>query len=92
MTVNVITPNTFNSVLASIEKERQKEFVNNLLVLSQIYGPEVVQEQAPFDKVWESMKVKYGYDDVEFVASTKKDKIRKENEEKIKVLQELLSG
>jgi hypothetical protein len=38
------------------------------------------------------MKVKYGYDDADFVASTKKDKIRMENEEKIKVLQELLSG
>jgi hypothetical protein len=37
MTVNVITPNTFNSALASIEKERQKEFMNNLAILADVY-------------------------------------------------------
>lgn len=92
MTVNVITPSTFNATLSSIQKERQKEFINNLLTLSQVYWPEVVQEIAPFEKVWELTKQRYGYEDMEFVASTKKDKIRMENEEKIKVLQQLLSG
>jgi len=37
MTVNVVTPSTFNATLSSIQKERQKEFINNLLTLSQVY-------------------------------------------------------
>lgn len=87
--VRVITPNTHNPVLVTIEKNKAKEMVQSYIELSQI-KPELVEEQLPMSEVIEKFKKAYWYDKT-MIPMTKKKKIMKENEEKLKALQEILN-
>lgn len=90
LTVRVITPSTYNSVLTSIEKNKFTELVNNLVALGNVYWPEAVQEVAPFKEVREKAKVAFGYWQ-EYTATTKLENTRKENKQALKELQENLA-
>ena len=61
--VRVVTPSTLNNNSIALSKNRNNEFTTNLLRLSQIYGPEVVAEQAPFDETRRMTKQDFGYGD-----------------------------
>ena len=87
--VRVITPNTHNPVLVTIEKNKAKEMVQSYIELSQI-NPQIVEEQLPMSEVLEKYKKAYWYDKT-MIPMTKKKKIMKENQEKIKALQEILA-
>lgn len=52
---------------------------------------ELLQEEIPLDQILQKRKVVYGLDDKQLVADTKLDKERKENDEKIKWIQALLT-
>lgn len=60
--------------------------------LSKIYGP-AVQEKIPLETTIEYQNQAYGYDnDNKFAATTKRDKIRKENLAEIEKLKAKFSG
>ncbi len=76
-----------------IERNKMNEFMKQYVEMSMI-SPEMaakIQEEFPIEQVLQKFKVVNGYDDQKLVADTKKDKIRKKNEKKLKELQDLLT-
>jgi hypothetical protein len=51
-----------------------------------------LEEKFPIDQVLEKRKISYEMDDKKLVADTTKDIIRKKNEEKLALLQELITN
>jgi hypothetical protein len=51
-----------------------------------------LEEKFPIDQVLEKRKISYEMDDKQLVADTTKDIIRKKNEEKLSLLQELITN
>lgn len=91
LTVRVITPSTYNSVLVSVEKNRFTELVNNLVALGNLYWPEAIQEIAPFKEIRDKAKIVYGYWQ-EYTATTKLQQTREENIETVNELQQSLQA
>jgi len=90
--VRVVTASTYNSTMAVIEKNKNNEMMAKYIELAQIpWMAELLQEEIPLDQILQKRKVVYGLDDKQLVADTKQDKERKENDEKIKWIQSLLT-
>lgn len=89
MTVNITTPYTNSSIMQTIEKNKMQELVQNLQILSVVYGPQAVAEVAPMAKIWDKVKMAYGYDDVQFTADSKKDITTKKNEQMMKQINDM---
>lgn len=92
MCVRVVTGTTANTKMQIIEKNKNNEFMKQYTELTAVRWPEKMEEIFPIEQVMEKRKVSYGYDDKKLVADTKKDKIRRENEEKIALLKSLISN
>jgi hypothetical protein len=92
MCVRVVTGTTANTRMQIIEKNKTNEFIQRYIQLTQVVWPEKMEEVFPMDQVLEKWKVVYGYDDKKLVADTKKDKIRRDNEEKLALLKEMMSN
>jgi len=90
--VRVVTASTYNSTMAVIEKNKNNEMMAKYIELAQIpWMAELLQEEIPLDQILQKRKVVYWLDDKKLVADTKLDKERKENDEKIKWIQSLLT-
>lgn len=85
--VNIVTPATNNTVMATIEKNKISELAQNIQILAQSYWPEAVQQAFPLEQVIDKIKQAYWYDQTRMTADSKKDLIRKENEEAISEMQ-----
>jgi len=84
--VKVVTNSSYNKAWSVLEKSKVWELINNLSVLAQIYGPEVLSS-APFKDIRAMVQQAYGYDtNNQYSAQTKKDKIREQN---LKLLEEI---
>lgn len=64
LTVSIVTPSTFNNNSVALSKNKNKEMVNTIAALSNIYWPQQVQEQVPFKDIWRMTKMDYWYWDV----------------------------
>jgi hypothetical protein len=90
--VRVVTATTYNSTLAVIERNKTKEFMSQYIEMANIpWMLPILQEQIPLEQLLQARKVKQWLDDTKLVADTKLDKERKENDEKIKWIQALLT-
>ena len=83
--VNIVTPYTNSTISKQIEKESFTSLVTTLTELSNIYWPTVIEE-IPFDEVWNKAKQAYQFDWKQFTAVSKKEKLRRQANDKIKKL------
>lgn len=90
--VRVITWTTANTKMKIIEKNKTNEFISKYVELAQVLWAEALEEKFPIDQVLEKRKISYEMDDKQLVADTTKDIIRKKNEEKLSLLQELITN
>lgn len=90
--VRVVTWTTANTKMKIIEKNKTNEFISKYVELAQVLWAEALEEKFPIDQVLEKRKISYEMDDKKLVADTTKDIIRKKNEEKLALLQELITN
>lgn len=85
--VRVITPSTYNKTLTVIEKNKVEKLMEIVQQFSAIYGPEAVQEKAPFDMLWNMTSVAFGIWDNTEIAKSKKQATKDKN---MKIVQDML--
>lgn len=87
--VRVITSSTSNNRLTVLEKNKVKELGEIISTAEQIYWPDLVMEQAPFDFFRQKVMSAYGYGDKDTQAKSKKQQTKEKNAKMLQMIKEL---
>lgn len=89
--VRVTTASTNNSKLNVIEKNKAKEMVNIIKVLSEVYGLENIIRDIPLEQSWSIVAHAYWLGDKDTVVKSKKKKIKDKNAAMLKAFWDFIS-
>lgn len=91
VTVRIISASNSNSKLTVIEKNKVKEMIEMIVMLSNVYGQDKVAQYFPLDFVKQKTMNAYWYWDKDTMIKSKKQKTKENNEKMLESLKQMES-